>query len=77
MASTALHVARLVLRQDEGAESQPEEVITCGGDNEYDGRMGTRISSIFVILVASSFGAYKKPRRSSHAHITQVPCSPF
>lgn len=57
MASTALNIARLVLRQDEGAESQPEEVITCGGDNEYDGRMGTRISSIFVILVASSFGA--------------------
>ncbi|KAI4617265.1 hypothetical protein J4E80_005464 [Alternaria sp. BMP 0032] len=57
MASTALDIARLVLRQDEGAESQPEEVITCGGDNEYDGRMGTRISSIFVILVASSFGA--------------------
>ena len=60
MASTALDIARLVLRQDDGAESQPEEVITCGGDNEYDGRMGTRISSIFVILVASSFGVYKK-----------------
>jgi len=76
MASTALDIARLVLRQDDGAESQPEEVITCGGDNEYDGRMGTRISSIFVILVASSFGVYKKLRRSSHTNIAQVPCSP-
>jgi zinc transporter 1/2/3 len=56
MASTALDMARLVLRQDEGAESQPEDVITCGGDNEYNGRMGIRISSIFVILVASGFG---------------------
>jgi zinc transporter 1/2/3 len=53
-------MARLVLRQDEGAESQPEEVITCGSDNEYDGRMGIRISSIFVILVASGFGTYNR-----------------
>ena len=58
MASTAFEIARLVLRQDQGAETQPDEVITCGSDNEYDGRMGTRISSIFVIRVASSFGTY-------------------
>jgi zinc transporter 1/2/3 len=58
MASTAFDIARLVLRQDQGAETQPDEVITCGSDNEYDGRMGTRISSIFVIMVASSFGMY-------------------
>ncbi|CAN9330437.1 unnamed protein product [Alternaria alternata] len=57
MASTAFDIARLVLRKDQGAETQPDEVITCGSDNEYDGRMGTRISSIFVIMVASSFGA--------------------
>jgi zinc transporter 1/2/3 len=60
MASTALQIARLVLRQDQGAETQPDEVITCGSDNEYDGRMGTRISSIFVIMVASSFGTCDK-----------------
>ncbi|EMD65612.1 hypothetical protein GGP41_010483 [Bipolaris sorokiniana] len=30
---------------------------SCEGSNEYDGRMGVRISSIFVILVASTFGA--------------------
>jgi zinc transporter 1/2/3 len=60
MASTAFDIARLVLRQDQGAETQPDEVITCGSDNEYDGRMGTRISSIFVIMVASSFGTCNK-----------------
>jgi zinc transporter 1/2/3 len=60
MASTALQIARLVLRQDQGAETQPDEVITCGSDNEYNGRMGTRISSIFVIMVASSFGTCDK-----------------
>jgi zinc transporter 1/2/3 len=76
MASTALNIARLVLRQDEGAESQPEEVITCGSDNEYDGRMGTRISSIFVILVASSFGMYNS-LPSPHTNIAQVPCSQY
>ncbi|KAI1829421.1 hypothetical protein DTO006G1_9635 [Penicillium roqueforti] len=32
-------------------------VPTCETGNEYDGRMGLRISSIFVILVGSTFGA--------------------
>ena len=61
MASTAFEIARLVLRQDQGEETQPGEVITGGSDNEYDGRMGTRVSSIFVIMVASSFGMYNNP----------------
>ncbi|KAL4811026.1 Zinc/iron permease [Aspergillus unguis] len=30
---------------------------TCDSGNEYDGRMGVRISSIFVILIGSTFGA--------------------
>ncbi|KAL5341243.1 Zinc/iron permease [Aspergillus crustosus] len=30
---------------------------TCEAGNEYDGRMGVRISSIFVILIGSTFGA--------------------
>lgn len=29
---------------------------TCGGPNEYDGRLGVRISAIFVILVGSMLG---------------------
>jgi zinc transporter 1/2/3 len=55
MATTALQMAHLVLRQDDGAVALPEEV-TCGGDNGYDGRMGARISAVFVILVTSTFG---------------------
>lgn len=31
--------------------------IECGGGNEYDGRLGLRISSIFVILVGSLLGS--------------------
>lgn len=37
----------------------------CAASNDYDGRMGTRISSIFVILVASTFGAYDAVTRDS------------
>ncbi|KAK1909089.1 hypothetical protein P3342_011167 [Pyrenophora teres f. teres] len=51
--ATALEVARLVLRQS----AEAEEPVVCSSSNDYDGRMGVRISSIFVILVASSFGA--------------------
>jgi len=53
MAATALDIARLVLR--DGAEEEP---VACSGSNDYNGRMGARISSIFVILVASTFGKY-------------------
>lgn len=53
MAATALEIARLVLR--DGAEAEP---VACAGSNDYDGRMGARISSAFVILVASTFGEY-------------------
>jgi zinc transporter 1/2/3 len=57
MATTAMQMARLVLRQEtEGPETLPDEPVSCEGSNEYDGRMGTRISAIFVILVASAFG---------------------
>lgn len=52
MDAAALEVARLVLRQDTGSEATP----TCEVSNSYDGRMGVRISSIFVILVTSLWG---------------------
>lgn len=39
---------------DAGADSV---VVDCGTGNEYDGRLGLRISSIFVILVGSFLGA--------------------
>jgi zinc transporter 1/2/3 len=49
-----MEVARLVLRQE--GDSEPEELVTCSGSNDYDGRMGVRISAIFVILVGSLWG---------------------
>ncbi|KAJ2968319.1 hypothetical protein NUW58_g10248 [Xylaria curta] len=60
MTSTALDVG-LRLRQ---AEAEAGDVVAagsvlvdCGTGNEYDGRIGLRISSIFVILVGSLLGA--------------------
>ncbi|KAL4923058.1 low-affinity Zn(2+) transporter ZRT2 [Aspergillus undulatus] len=41
----------LVPRAEDGAPP------ACDAGNEYDGRMGVRISAIFVILVGSTFGA--------------------
>ncbi|KNG47257.1 membrane zinc transporter [Stemphylium lycopersici] len=68
MAAAALDMASLVLRQ---ADTLPEAPVTCGGSNEYDGRMGVRISSIFAILVASSFGAMFPvlAKRSRHKYV--------
>ena len=54
-------IANVVVRQAGGtaaatlaaaATAQP----ACSSDNDYDGRIGLRISSIFVILVGSTFG---------------------
>ncbi|KAF2440375.1 putative Low-affinity zinc transporter of the plasma membrane [Karstenula rhodostoma CBS 690.94] len=47
-----MELAHLVLRQAE--EPSP---VRCSSSNDYDGRIGIRISSIFVILVGSMFGA--------------------
>ena len=49
-----MELARLVLRQDLGSET--ETTLACEGSNEYDGRMGVRILSIFVILVGLTWG---------------------
>lgn len=42
----------LFLREDEDAPPP-----ACDAGNEYDGRMGLRISSVFVIMVGSMFGS--------------------
>ncbi|KAF2110017.1 Zinc/iron permease [Lophiotrema nucula] len=50
-------LVRLVLRQaGESAEEEPSPGH-CVGSNAYDGRMGVRISAIFVILIGSMLGA--------------------
>ncbi|CAJ2506782.1 Uu.00g079680.m01.CDS01 [Anthostomella pinea] len=51
----------LTLRQAEGDGAEAEAgfnvTVQCDTGNEYDGRMGLRISSIFVIMVGSLLGA--------------------
>ncbi|KAF2007301.1 low-affinity zinc ion transporter-like protein [Amniculicola lignicola CBS 123094] len=49
-----MDLARLLVRQDDGAGEGP---VACGSGNDYDGRMGLRISSIFVIFIGSLLGA--------------------
>ena len=59
-------IANVVVRQAAGtaaaalaaaATAQP----ACSSNNDYDGRIGLRISSIFVILVGSVFGGSNEP----------------
>lgn len=49
-----MDLARLVVRQ-EAAEEEPAPG-NCITSNDYDGRMGLRISAVFVILVGSMLG---------------------
>ncbi|KAF2654135.1 low-affinity zinc ion transporter-like protein [Lophiostoma macrostomum CBS 122681] len=51
---TAMDLARLLVRQADDEEPSPGNCIS---SNEYDGRMGVRISSVFVILIGSTLGA--------------------
>ncbi|KAF2476565.1 low-affinity zinc ion transporter-like protein [Lindgomyces ingoldianus] len=50
-----LDLAHLLVRQHDGTE-EPSPV-NCETGNGYDGRMGVRISAVFVILVGSMLGA--------------------
>lgn len=47
------NLVTLIARQEEGAA----DVSTCTSGNDYNGRMGLRIASIFVIWIGSTFGA--------------------
>lgn len=46
--------AHLVVRQDAGSGDTPD---TCEPGNDYDGRLGLRIASIFIIWFGSTLGA--------------------
>lgn len=60
MASMLGELAMLVSRQalgDESAIGEEEDVpVACESGNEFDGRIGVRISAILVILITSSLG---------------------
>ncbi|GAB7338268.1 hypothetical protein MBLNU457_4590t1 [Dothideomycetes sp. NU457] len=49
---------RLVARQDVPEAGENTVTVDCDSGNGYDGRMGVRISAIFVILVGSLLGAW-------------------
>jgi len=49
-------IGRLVRREDSSDSSSFTVTIECGPENDYDGRLGLRISAIFVILVGSLLG---------------------
>ncbi|KAH9898974.1 ZIP zinc/iron transport family [Xylariomycetidae sp. FL2044] len=60
LASNAMD-AILHIRQTNTSAAEPQSgfnvTVSCDSGNEYDGRMGLRISSIFVILLGSLLGA--------------------
>lgn len=47
---------RLLKRAEEEEEPRPE----CESGNEYDGRLGLRISAIFVIMFGSTMGRFPR-----------------
>jgi hypothetical protein len=54
--SLPMELARLVLRQAGEAGEEEPPAPTCDSGNAFDGRIGIRVSSIFVILVGSTLG---------------------
>ena len=68
--SVTMSLSSVMARQDGGAAFDPQNVdlstadpkdIICflnQGENEYDGRLGARVSAIFVILIISSAGTF-------------------
>lgn len=57
VASTGLDLAFRLLVPRHGAD-EDEELPVCEADNEYDGRMGLRISAVFVIMVGGAIGVF-------------------
>lgn len=64
-------IALLTKRDDD--EDSASEPVQCEAGNGYNGSMGVRISSIFVILVAGCFGALFPIISSKSSHIKMPP----
>ena len=72
MSELTTRLAYLVVRQavDEGNSSQTtsaddDTAGQCDSGNDFDGRLGIRISAIFVILVGSFLGKTNSPSFTS------------
>ena len=66
-------IANVVVRQAAGTAAASLAAAAtakpaCASDNGYDGRIGLRVSSIFVILVGSTFGESNKPSLVDWSH---------
>lgn len=70
MSTTVIEFANLVLRQstEDPTQIAVDAPPACGGGNSYNGRMGLRISSVFVILIGSTFGRSSSSSVSSKTH---------
>lgn len=70
MSATVIEFANLALRQstEDPTQIAADAPPACGGGNSYDGRMGLRISSVFVILIGSTFGKLSSPVSSKTHH---------
>jgi len=55
--ASAMDARRLLAHQVNGSGEEEPSAGNCSTMNEYDGRMGLRISAIFIILVGSTLGA--------------------
>jgi hypothetical protein len=51
MATTLNEAIGLLIRRQDGGEA-----VSCAIGNEFNGGMGLRIASVFVIMFSSSFG---------------------
>lgn len=61
------HVARQVIGEGDTVEPSPDPITPsgqCESGNEYDGRLGLRVSAIFVILIGSSLGKLGRQHQS-------------
>ena len=65
-------IANVVLREAlpsaSAAAATVDTTPACLSDNDFDGRIGLRVSAIFVILVGSLFGRYSLPSAVGHVH---------
>lgn len=56
MSAAVVEFANLALRQSVAEITVPDAPPSCSGGNAYNGQMGLRISSVFIILIGSTFG---------------------
>jgi len=62
-------VLSILARRSHDSTGGSSVTVSCDDGNNYDGRIGLRISAIFVILIGSFFGAWFPVYASRHRGI--------